>query len=744
MVFLKRKQIYKIDKNNKKRLSVFLICSFLLLGALVCRIGFIQFVQGSNLKENASLKQTETRTVQAERGTIFDTNGKILAISADVDTVSINPSEIKYSDDSEVSKDFLAHSFSTIFELDYDPTLEKLNNEGSTYITLASKVETDKITSLKKWMEENKIYSGIKIDSAIKRYYPYNTLASNLIGFTGTDNTGLWGLENSLDSVLSGTNGKQVVLIDAVRSEIPNQKQTYIKAQNGSNVYLTIDVNIQSITEKYLSQAVDDNNSKNGVAVVMNPSSGDILAIASYPTYDLNTPFTPTNAKLLDNWDNLSSEEKSSRRYSMWNNIATQSTYEPGSTFKLITAATALEEGIISSDNIGDFNCTGSELVDGIRIKCWSNNPHGLQSLRKALANSCNPAFIQLGRQIGAETLYKYYEAFGLFERTNSYFYGEQNSIFFDLNRVKPIELATISFGQRFNITPLQLITAVSCIANEGVLVKPRIVKSIENTDNNSITEIEVNEVRQVISKENAEVLMSMLESVVTDGTGKYAKVSGYTVGGKSGTSEPLYGVEESGYVASFIGIAPSTKAELVVLVALFDPKGHSHEGGSIAAPVVSQILSEALPYIGVAPDKVNVPDTLDSYTTTILPDVKNKSLHEARDLLKDLGFTVHLNGTEDLNSLVSEQNPKPGVSLLDNADIYLYGLPSQEKTYQNVPNFKEMTPAEALNSARSKNLNLIFEGSGVVVSQDTASGTSVEVGSVITLTLQEKLDGGH
>lgn len=476
----------------------------------------------------------------------------------------------------------------------------------------------------------------------------------------------------------------------------------------------------------------------------MNPSTGDILAMASYPNYDLNTPFTPINTKLLENWDNLSSEEKSSIRYSMWNNIATQNTYEPGSTFKLITSATALEEGIITSDHAGDFYCSGSEVVDGITIHCWAHNPHGSQSLRNALSNSCNPAFIQLGQKIGSKTLYKYYEAFGLFDRTNPYFYGEQNSIFFDLNKVNAIELATISFGQRFNITPIQLITAVSSIANEGVLVKPRIVKSIVNTTTNSIQEIEPQEVRQVISKENAESLMSMLETVVTSGTGKYAKVSGYSVGGKSGTSEPSYGDRSSGYVASFIGVAPSSNAEVVVLVALFDPKAGSHEGGAIAAPVVSQILAETLPYLGVVPDNVNVSDTSSSYTTTTLPDVKGRSLQDARNILRDLGFTVHLNGTEDLSNLVAEQNPKPGVSLLNNSDIYLYSNSSQEKAYVDVPNFKGMTAAEAINSANSKNLNLILEGSGVVVGQGTASGSSVEVGSVITLNLQSKLEGGH
>ena len=542
---LSRKKINKIEKRNKSRLLFFAIISTLLLVGLTIRTGFIQFIESSWLKKQVSAQQTLTKTLYAERGTIFDANGKVLAISANVDTVSINPAEIKYTNKSEVSKEFLAHSFSSIFDLDYDDVLLKLN-ENTSYFTLASKVEMDKIITFRNWMKKNKIYAGISIDSSIKRSYPYNSLASNLIGFTGTDGNGLWGLENSLDSILAGTNGKVITLKDSVNGEIPNSERSYIDAKNGSNVYLTIDVKIQAIAEKYLSQAVDDNNADSGVAIIMKPSNGDILAMASYPNYDLNTPFTPINSKLLENWDSLSSDEKSNIRYSMWNNIATQNTYEPGSTFKLITAAAALEENVITSDHAGDFVCTGIENIDGINIHCWRANPHGAQSLRDALANSCNPAFIQLGRKLGSKTLYKYYEAFGLFEKTNSYFYGEQNSIFFNLENVNNIELATISFGQRFNITPIQLITAVSSMANEGVLVKPRIVKKIEDTNTGSIQEIEPVEIRQVISKETAETLMSMSETVVTRGTGKYAQVSGYSIGGKSGTSEPSYGDKSS------------------------------------------------------------------------------------------------------------------------------------------------------------------------------------------------------
>ena len=301
-----------------------------------------------------------------------------------------------------------------------------------------------------------------------------------------------------------------------------------------------------------------------------------------------------------------------------------------------------------------------------------------------------------------------------------------------------------MSFGQRFNITPMQLVSAVSCIANEGVLVQPKIVKSIENTNNGAVESIPTTEIRQVVSKETAACMMDMLVYVVTDGTGGYAKVCGYTVGGKTGTSEPLSGDDKSGYVASFIGIAPTNNAKLVVLVALFNPKNGQYHGGTIAAPVVSQILSDALPYLGVTPDNITSTTSSVSVSTKTLPDVRNKTLQEAKNTLKNLGFSVHVNGTDDLESLVTAQNPKPGTALLNNADVYLYVDSSQEKTMVTVPNFKGMTAAEAINSAKSKNLNLSINGSGVVTSQDIASGLEVEVGSVINVTLQSQINGGY
>lgn len=742
----KSKKIQKINFANQRNLTIFLICLGLIFMLLIVRIIFLQFVQGDDLKKQASAQQTTSRTITANRGTIYDRNGKVLAASANVDIVSVNPQNVLYKDKTEVPKEILASKFSELFNLDYTEILDKLNSD-STYITITKKAESDQVTELKTWMKECKITSGINIDSTINRYYPGGNLASNLIGFTGSDGRGSWGLESSLNSILAGTDGKVVMLTDSINSEIPNQEKTYIEAQDGDDVYLTIDYKVQSTCEEYLAQAVSNNKADGGTVIVMEPDTGNVLAMATYPDYNLNTPFTPTNETILSTWDSLSASEQTEVLYSMWNNSATQRTYEPGSTFKLITAAIALEEGLAQPGIEGDFSCTGVEEVSYTSMRCWKYPySHGLQTLEKALGNSCNPAFIQLGQRIGAPTLYKYYEAFGLFERTNSLFYGEANSTFWNSDDISEVELATMSFGQRFTITPLQLVTSVCSIVNEGVLVQPQIVKQTVNSSTGAITTTQVQEKRQVISKETSETMLELMEYVVEHGTGGNAKVSGYSVGGKSGTSEPLYENMEEGYVASFIGVAPVSNPEVVVLVALYDPKGSAgHQGGQVAGPVVSQILSEILPYLDVASSTdSNTSSNSNIYDTTVLPDVTNMTTAKAKETLEKYGFNVTISGEVDSSTLVSSQTPKAGVKLLDNANVYLYTENNDVKISTTVPNFQGMSAAQAINSANSKNLNLVLNGTGFVISQNTASGSQVELGSVITLNLGDKLNGGY
>lgn len=743
---MKRKsKIIQIDNKGRKRLRISLIVGFVLLILLVLRLSILQFVQGASLKQEAVQRQISSKVINPSRGTIYDSTGKILAKSTSVDTVYINPPEVKYRNKKEVNKEILAQKFNEIFGLDYAETLDKLNTKTNSF-KIVEKVEHEKIVLLENWLSDNKIDYGIRIEDDNKRSYPYNNLASNLIGFTRSDGSGAMGLEYSLDQILSGTAGKLLTTTDSINGEIPNGEISYVPAQNGNDVTLTLDAYIQSIADKYLSQAVIDNKADGGNVIIMNPTNGDILAMSTYPDYDLNTPYTINTDELKEKWDTLSSEEKDSSLYKMWNNRAVQTTYEPGSIFKIITAAAGLEEGIVTPDHDGDFMCYGSEKVSEISIDCWRHfNPHGSQTLRAALANSCNPAFIQLGRKIGAKTLYKYYRAFGLFNKTSPYFYGESNSVFFPEDNINEYNVATMSFGQRFTITPIQLITAVSSIANEGVLMQPRIVKEIKNTDTNSITTVEPKEIRQVVSKKTAEELMDMLEYVVNKGTGKPAKVQGYSVGGKTGTSEPLSGSEDQGYVASFIGLSPTINTQVVVLVTIYNPKGNSYQGGQVSGPVVSQILSEILPYLGVPSSNDSTSTSTDSaYTTVTLPDVRGKTISEARQILKDAGFSVSISSDEDASTtIITDQIPKPGVSLIKkHSTVYLFTEASNEKPSTTVPNFKGMSSAGAINSAEASNLNLVINGSGVVISQDVASDKSVEKGTVITLTLQQETGG--
>jgi len=734
-----------------KKLRVTLIVVILILLLLIVRIGFLQFVQGNYLKELAYNQQTINQIISPKRGNIYDSTGKALAISAQVDTITINPNKLvkNSNDETKEFKEKIAKGLSEIFELNYDEVLEKVNS-SSQVETIAKKVEQEKVDTLKKWMEDNKISVGINIDEDTKRYYPYNTVASNVIGFCGSDNQGLSGVESKWDSILTGTPGKIVSSKGSNQEEIPNAEETYISAENGSDLTLTIDLNIQTIIEKYLKQAVEDNDcKKGGNVIVMNPKNGDILGMACYPDYNLNSPYTP-NSTLAETYDSLSSEEKSESLYKMWSNKSVAETYEPGSVFKVITASVALEENITTTDKSNDFYCKGYEEFEDssasqpLKISCWRANPHGVQSLRQALCNSCNPAFMQLGKRIGAPTLYKYYEAFGLFDSTNSGLYGEQSSIFQKLDKVGPVELATMSFGQRLNVTPLQMATAIACVANDGVLMKPRIVKQVTNTDSGSVSEIPVTQVRQVISKETAQEVKSMMESVVTIGTGKHAAVSGYSIGGKTGTSEPVYNKTEEGYVASYVAISPVEDTQVVLLLTLYDPPKSNHQGGQLAGPVVSQMLSEILPYLGI-PSNENSSDSSSSDNLIVVPDVRNKTVSEAEKILKNSGFSTktYVNGDAN-NTLVVDQTPKPGVSLSKNSVVVLYGEGNDVATSVTVPDLKGMNASQASNTLKEKNLNISIEGSGTVISQDAAKDEQVPEGTVIKVTLKQNLTDAH
>lgn len=387
----------------------------------------------------------------------------------------------------------------------------------------------------------------------------------------------------------------------------------------------------------------------------MKPSTGDILAMAQYPDYDLNTPFTPTTDYWQNKWDSLSSSDKTE----MYRNIMVSSRYEPGSTFKLLNSSIALEENLVETDTSGEFSCLGYEMYGKTKIRCWTSGAHGPQSLRQVLENSCNPGMMQLVKKIGTRTLYKYYQAYGLFSKTGIGLPEEISSIFHQEEKVGATELATMGFGQRIKITPIQLATAISAIANDGILMQPRIVKEIVNTDTNAVTTIEPVEVRQVISSETASQMLDMMESVVTDGTGKTGAVKGYSVGGKTGTSEPPVEDKDFGYVASFVAVSPAENPEVVVLVALYNPQVKNYHGGTVSGPVVSSILSEVLPYLGISHDKIDV-STSSSNSTVTIPNVENKTVAEAQKILTNAGFRCEFSIKGNKNEiLVTDQVPR-------------------------------------------------------------------------------------
>lgn len=548
---------------------------------------------GYNLQEMAKSQQTLNRLISPKRGTIYDSNKQALAVSASSETVTINPTIVK-----KENKEKIAKAFSEIFELDYETVLKKVNKISSIE-TIVKKIDKEKADELRIWMKENKISTGINIDEDSKRYYPYNNLASHVIGFCGDDNTGLEGIELKYNEILQGSVGKIVSTKSATGEELPNSAEDYVPSIHGNDVVLTIDANIQSIAEKYLKQAVIDNVcTDGGNVIIMNPKNGDVLAMATYPNYNLNTPFEPNADELKDVWGSLEQKEKTENLQKMWRNKAISDAYEPGSTFKLITTSIALEEKIATPDKAGEFNCGGGITIAGVRIKCWrSYRPHGAQSLREALGNSCNPVFIGLGQKIGVTKYYEYLRNFKLLEKTGIDLPGEGRSIFLDEKKAGPVELATLSFGQRFEITPLQLLTTVSAIANDGKLMQPRLVKQIINTEDKTETNIEPVFLKQVISEETSEQVRSMMQDVVTTGTAKHAAVKGYTVGGKTGTSED--GINTNKFVASFIGISSVEDTEVALLVTLYNPTGEGgHQGGGVGAPLGGQILGEVLPYL--------------------------------------------------------------------------------------------------------------------------------------------------
>ena len=586
----------KSNLDSKKRMIFILVVVTIVWIILCIKVWIIQFIEGEKWKIKSEEQQYVSRSITANRGTIYDASGEIvLAKSSTTQKVTVNPVNI-----SKENKEKIAKVLSDIFEIEYEKVLKKVNKNSSIEI-IAKKVEKEKTDKLRVWMEENDLYAGINIDEDTKRYYPYGTLASHIIGFIGADNQGLDGIEAKYNKVLTGENGSISKMLDAKGNIIGNSGEEYKDSVRGCDLVLTIDMNVQAIVEKYLEEACIDNVcTDGGNIIIMNPQNGDILAMATYPYYDLNNPYEINDEEIKLIWPELDSKQKSEYLQGMWRNKAVTDTYEPGSTFKLVTASAAIEEKLAVADKSGAFSCSGGIEIAGRRIKCWRYyRPHGSQSLREGLMNSCNPVFIGLGQKIGVSKYYEYLKKFGFLEKTGIDLIGEAGSIFLKQEKVGPVELATISFGQRFEVTPIQMITMVSAIANNGLYVKPRVVKEIKDNKTGEIKKIDAVYKNQVISKETAKEVLSMMTSVVSEGTGKNARVLGYNVGGKTGTSED--GVNTGKYVTSFIGVAPTDSPQICILVTLYNPTGLSgHQGGTVAAPVAGKILQEVIDYLEI------------------------------------------------------------------------------------------------------------------------------------------------
>lgn len=713
----------KTNIDSKKRMFGILVFLLILFFALICRMFYWQVVRAEEMQQKAYSQQTKNRIISPKRGTIYDTNGVVLARSVSVETISVTPKNVK-------NKEKTAEGLCEILDLDYDTILGKVNKNTSEEI-IAKKLDKDVTDKIREWIKSEDI-NGVNIYEDTKRYYPKGSFLAQVLGFCGTDNQGLDGLEAKYENILKGVSGQLVVSTDATGREIPLNDENYVPSEDGLNLVLTIDERIQHIVEKYLEQAMIDNAPvEYGNCIVMNPKTGDILAMATAPDYDPNDPFTVQDEKIQFAWDTMTVSEKTKARQEMWRNRAVTDTYEPGSVFKTVTAAIAIEEGLVDNVDAINFSCTGKMKVEGWDIKCWrSYNPHGPQSLRKGLMNSCNPVFMTVALRIGAGTFYEYLSAFGVSKSTGSGILGEVSGIIHTADSATDSTIATAGFGQGFTLTPLNMLNVMCCLANDGKLMQPRIVKEITDSDGNIIESYEPVVLKQVVSESTSDKVLDMMESVVSDGTGRYAQVKGYYVAGKTSTAEQGRGAAKK-YVASFIGFAPADDPEIAVIFNLYNPQGEQgHQGGGICAPVVGKILGEILEYKDVPQDYEYESDE----PQIILPDVTNRTLGEAKKILVNSGLKYVIDEMIDDSTKVVSQMPVAGEALSEKSLVKLFVEGNDTRFTVNVPDVRNMTISEATNALNDLGLNIRVSGSGTALLQDPAMNTVVEQGTVVTV----------
>ena len=746
----------------RRTLFLLSVCGAAAFVVLAARLYYLQIVRHDELEARAIAQQVRETTVSAPRGTIYDAKGEVLAMSAGVDTIYLSPAEIAQNNEDAGA---IAAGLAEILGLDYDAVYAKTQNTRSWYEVVARKVEEDVATAVREFKEEGG-YTGIKLEADTKRYYPNGSLAAHVIGFVGTDNTGLGGIEAKYDKVLSGTNGYVMRSTTAAGTDmLYTSWEDYFDAVPGSDMVLTIDAGIQYYVEKHLAQAVEDYDIQNGAAsICMEVDTGAILAMASLGNFDLNDYQTISGEAMAEidaaaSGDAERAELIAAAQQLQWRNKAISDTYEPGSTFKIITLAMALEEGVVDMNS--SFYCGGSTSVLGRNtpVRCWKSGGHGSQTLAQAVQHSCNVAFVNIGQRIGEERFYDYAEAFGFFERTGDSsaqltgttgidLGGESGSIWWSedvfCNPENLSQLAAASFGQTFNITPLQLITAVSACVNGGYLMQPYLVQSTTSPDG-AVTEHDSTPVRQVISEETSAKVRQILEQVVgdsTEGTGRNAYVAGYRIGGKTGTStkttEEIAGNKE--YIVSFIGFAPADDPQIALLVLLDNPSSESGiyvSGGQMAAPVVGKMMADILPYLGLEPEYS------DSELQTMdraVPDVMGLSIAEAQSKLAESGLSCRVIGS---GGAVTSQLPAANSVIASGSEVLLYA-DAAPTGGGSVPNLNGMTYSQAREALAAMGLFIGSDSSvtdadnQLVSGQDIRAGTSAKAGTVITVTLYE------
>lgn len=734
--------------------AMFLVACLVFVGFgwVVVNLVHWQVFRGEDLSQAALNQSLRSTTLSATRGTIYDATGKVLAQSASVWTVVLEPAYFKDYEDPEAVRRTVAQGLSQILDMDEEEVYEK--TQGNSYfVYLKRRVETDVRDEINEFLENNKISAGVRLIEDYKRYYPYGTVASTVLGFTGTDGQGLEGLEMQYDTELRGTAGRLISSQNALGTDMPFEYEQYVEAENGYDLVLTIDETVQSVLEKYLAEGVEQFKVKNGaVAIMMDVDTGAILGMATTPTYDPNDPFTIYDEDLQAEIDALSGDEQdeayNAAQLKQWRNKAVSDTYYPGSVFKMCTYAMGLEEGVVTEQST--FNCGGSIMVEGWNepIHCWRHSGHGLETFREGLYNSCNPWAIHIGQLLGAETFGKYREAFGFTESTGIDLPGEATTLYHSVSDMAnvAVDLATESFGQNFSITPVHMITAAAAIANGGYLVTPHVVDRVVDQEGNIIQTADTSYRRQVVSEETSAAIVDILRENVEHGTATGGYVAGYRICGKTGTSEKMDKWNEDRsqpmeYIASFCGFAPAEDPKYALLVFFDEPDGEENGGytggNAVAGPYFAKMMEEILPYLGV---EAQYSEEEYAALDTVAPTVTGLTLEEAYEKLESAGLSYTVIGEEDGGAAtVTAQVPESGGAVPKDGKVVLYteGY-DEDSTYVTVPNFVGYDVTNASYLASINGLQISVSGSASstaeVTSQSIAEGEQVKNGTVISL----------